>query len=229
MLDAAIAQHGPTHLVEQLRACVDNRLRERAIFLMSAIVRCTGVNDQIALARADAASVLVTAIAANPRDRLTVCASLGALDKCWPSEVANDEPTTRRIAQCCIDAIAGHADLHVHQAAVRLLKLHSLSNQNLVMAVEAIEALQRATRAFPADDTIQFWAAQGCVGYCSIEPDDVISTHGQSGFDRLRQASIAIAVAAPHPTELLIGDRPWNEVILSLYPRLRSQAQRAAQ
>ena len=231
MLDAAVAQHGPAGVVAQLRGCVDGARRERAIFLMSAMVRCTSLNDQIALSRADAASVLVEAIAANPRDQTAVRAALCALSKCWPSEEANDAQMARRVVQSCIDAITSHADLHVNQAAMRLLKCHALSNQNLAMAPQAMEALQRATRAFPADDTIHFYAAQAVVGFCSIEPDEVLSAHSQSGFDRLSQAAIAIAViaiAAPQPTELRIRGRPWAEVILTLFPRLRSQAQSAA-
>ena len=190
------------------------------------MVRCTDVNDQVALARADASSVIADALAANPGDRLTVCAGLGALDKCLsPDEHATDVQTTRRMVQTCMDAIGIHADLIVHQAAVRLLKRHALSNHNLLLAPQAIEAVQRATRTFPADDTIQFYAAQAVVGFCSIEPADVARTFGQSGVDLLSQAAIAVAMAAPQPSELLIRGRPWSEVILSLFPRLRSEAQ----
>ena len=231
LLDAAIEQHGPAGLVAELRVCVQRSQRARAVFVMSAMIRVTNINDQVALARAGAASAVADAIAGHPSDKLTVCAGLGALDKCWPSgEGAHDAQTTRRVVQTAIDAIRAHVDLIVHHAALRLLKVHALSAHNLVLSPQTIHAVQRATQAFPSDDTIQFYAAQAVAGFCSIEPADVIHAHGQSGFDLLSEAAIAIAVAAAsQPTELLIRDRPWTEVILSLYPRLRSQAQRAAQ
>ena len=226
LLDAAIAHHGPDGLVTELRVCVQLAQRERAIFVLSAMVRIADVNDKVALSRAGAAPIIIDALAARPRDELVVSAGLCALSRC--SEDESDAQTTRLVVQSAIDAIGRHANLMVHQAALRLLKRHALGNHNLMMAPEVIEAVLHATRAFPADDTVQFWAAQAAIGFCSIEPHQVVSTHGQSGFDRLSQAAIAIAVAAPRPVEFLIRGQPWTEVIFTLYPRLRSQTQAPA-
>ena len=227
-LDAAVEQHGPAGLVSELRICVQRAWRERTIFVLTAMGRCTDVNDQVGLARADASSVIADALAAYPHDRLIACAGLCALSRCWGGGTPpfdSDWVPTEAIVNAILDAAQHHkCDLLVQQAALRLIKVHVNSRHQLVQAPRTVETVACAMRAFPRDDTIQTWGAEAVCAINGIEPTDWVEAHGEASYTALRVTSIQLAMTAPRPSTVLVNGVAWQDKLLQLFPRMRSQA-----
>ena len=132
-------------------------------------------------------------------------------------------PTERLVTAVLTSMPRHHADRLTVSAGVRLLKMHALSSQRLVLAPQVLTAIAAAMRSYPHDDTVQHWSAEGVVALNQVEPADVIAAHGQASYDAMCLTSIHLALTALRPATLLISGTAWHDIILQQFPRLRSQ------
>ena len=65
-------------------------------------------------------------------------------------------------------------------------------------------------------------AARFCIELSAIEPDDLVQQVGQAGYESIRVSCIRMALALRF-THYLIHDKPWQEMVLSLSPRMRGK------
>jgi hypothetical protein len=214
-VDALVAQYSATDLVSQLRLATDRCQRERTALLCGALIR---IEDDAA--RVDGAEVVANAISKFPTDKIVVGVALGALSYSWPPPATS----TKRVLNIVMEAMARFkTQLLVMQAGVRILKLHSASNQQIVLAPSVMKTVYGAMQSFPHDDMINHWGAQVVSMLNGIEPEEVIRAHGNMNYTAMHVQSIALAITAHRPTTLVLNGTPWHDLILDLHPRLRSQ------
>ena len=87
-----------------------------------------------------------------------------------------------------------------------------------------LAGVARMMRSFREDETIQHYGAEALCALNGIEVRDVIAAHGAVNYATLYVTTIEMATLAPHPVTLMVSGRPWNALIMELYPQRRSQA-----
>lgn len=220
--DALLHTHGGGGLVMQLRVATQHRLRTRCIQLLSALVRIDNANDVLSAHTNRGAEAVIHALEAYPRDLMLTQSALCALAHIWPIE---PWVPTQRIVKAVLEAAARHkTDQLIAQATMRLLKLHAHSPSQLELAPQVLEAVARIARAFDQDETVAEYAAHTVVAMAGIEPAALTRAHGKATALSVTATIVQLAVNARTPPALVLGGRPWNDRVLSLYPRLRSAA-----
>ena len=71
---------------------------------------------------------------------------------------------------------------------------------------------------------MQHYGALVVVGLSALEPADVARAHGDLGCAAIAEASVRLALTTPRPATVRVGGSDWQEAVLALHPRLRSQA-----
>jgi hypothetical protein len=223
LFDALLQIHRGAGLILQLRVATEHRLRTRCVQLLSALIRIDNPNDVVAAHNNRGAEAVVDALEAYPRDAMVTQAALCALAHIWPIQAP--WIPTQRIVKAVVDAAARHkTDRLIAQATMRLLKLHTQSTSQLELAPQVIDTANRIAGAFPDDDTIAHYAAETVVALATVEPADMIRTHGQATCLTMSSTMVALATNARQPATLVLGGQPWSQRVLALFPRLRSEA-----
>ena len=228
-LDSLLAKHGAAGCVRELEQSARHGLRARTMLFLGALMRTDATEDHVAVATAGGAHAITNVMTTIfPGDLAVESLCLGALFRVWGGGVAPFDRVavpTAVIVQAILDVSARHkANLHIHQAALRLLKLHCQSSNMLILAPAVMSVVARAMRAFPSDDAINHYGAEAVSALNGVEPHDVTSVHGQSSYLGMCSLSIELAMRAARPTTLFVAGKPWHDQVMRLYPRLRSQA-----
>lgn len=185
------------------------------------------MRDHVTAHQARGAEACIGALGAFPDDAMVAQAVLCALFRCWGGGTAPfdaDWVPTASIVKAILDAAQRYKDdMLVQQAALRLMKLHTNSRLQIVQAPRTVETVAHAMRAFPQDNTIQTWGAESVCALNGIEPSDWVKAHGEASYMALRVTSIELAMTAPRPSTVLVNGTDWQDKVLQLFPRLRSQ------
>jgi hypothetical protein len=136
-----------------------------------------------------------------------------------------DAAGTAVAAECLVtlvlDETAHYQDvLLLQQAGLRVLRMHTASQQ-LLLAPSVLTVVGRAMDTHRSDDTTQHWGAETVCCLASIDPADLIRTHGQDQYAAMRRLFVQLAVNADRPATLLLDGTPWFDIVLQLYPRDR--------
>ena len=181
---------------------------------LAALIR-TQPADRTVLRSAHAADVVADSIAAFCGDVVIAQVALGALYHVWTPPVAAE-----RLVTPVLDEMARYQDvLLLQQAGLRVLRMHAASAQQLLLAPSVLTAVGRAMHAHRSDDTTQHWVAEIVCCLASIDPADLIRTHGQDQYAAMRRLFVQLAVNADRPATLLLDGTPWFDIVLQLYPR----------
>ena len=113
-------------------------------------------------------------------------------------------------------------DLVLIQGGVRLLKLHTSSQFRLVETPAVVETAAEAMKRWPADATVQHYAAAVISAINGVEPKDIKEAHGEMGYNSIAVTSVALATASP--PSLHIQGQSWQHLVLTCYPKLRLRA-----
>ena len=221
--DAMLRQYGTVGLIEQVKTSSEHQLEHRTALFLAAMVRIDTMQDHVAAHR----DVVADAVIRFPSSLPVARASLCALSRIWGGGLTpfNDTwvPTTK-IVSTILKAMAAQAnDLLTQQAGVRVLKMHTYSSFSLIKAPDVMDATANAMRNNPHDETIQHWGSELVCAINGMEPSDIVKAHGELGFQRIAVTSVELAVAMPRPPSLLVNGRPWQDVVLSVHPRLRQR------
>ena len=223
LFDALLHIHSGGGLISQLRVATQHLLRTRCVQLLSALIRIDNPSDVLAAHNNRGAEAVIDALQAYPRDAMVTQAALCALAHIWPIELPWEPMKT--ILDAVLQAAARHkTDRLIAQATMRLLKLHTQSPSGLVLAPQVLETTTRIVRAFQDDDTIAHYTAETVVALATVEPADMIRTHGKATYLTMSSTMVALATNAPQPATLILGGQPWFQRVLALFPRLRSAA-----
>ena len=226
-LDALLATRGPQGLCDDLRDATAHSLHDVAVMYLSAMMRIDALTDHVAAHQARSAEAIADALDCWPQSLHLNTIALGALFRVWgggvPPFEASWVPTERLVSAVLTSMQRHHTDRLTVSAGVRLLKMHALSSQRLVLAPQVLTAVAAAMRSYPQDDTVQHWSAEAIVALDQVEAADVIAAHGQASYDAMCLTSIQLALTALRPATLLVSGTAWHDMILQRFPRLRSQ------
>ena len=220
MAQAPLPLYDADGIVEQLRTATQRRDRTRVVELCASLI---GLNlaDNVAAHHAGAASALAEALEAWPNDALATQAALCALFHVWaggvlPFHDATAVPT-ERILQAIVDSLRRHpTELHIAQAATRLLKMHTASSNRLFMLPTVMEAIELAMQNWPADDSVQHWGAQTICHIHAIPQDTVVQIHGRDAYTTICTKTLALADGALRPATLFVRNKPWYDAIVDI-------------
>jgi hypothetical protein len=229
---AAALEHGPRGLVQQLILATEHALHHRAALCTAALATIDAPADRLAVHQAHGAVALINAVAAFPSSQVILHGALVALNKVWagglPPYDAPCVPTERIVASVLDVMVKWKGDLLVTQATLRLLSLHTRSATQLVKAPQVIAAIERAALGqFKTDDVVQSYVAECVVHLNCVEPQDVLTAHGQLGYASLCEMSVKLCYATPRPAALQLGGADWQVKVLATYPKLRERARAA--
>jgi hypothetical protein len=206
-------ENGAAIIVNQLRLATNSQTRNEAAVQLAALIQ-TKPTDRTALRSARAADVVADSISAFHGDVIIAQVGIGALWHVWIPPVP-----TERLITLVLDEMARHHDVMLlQQAGMRILRMHAASPQHLLLAPSVLTAVGRVMQA-RHDDTNQHWGAETVCCLASIDPAEIIRTHGTSKLAAMAQLFTELAINAPRPATLLVGGQPWYELILELYPQ----------
>ena len=220
-------QAGTVSLVQTLGVANQHRIPQLADTALRAMMHITTRADQLAAHNAGAAMVITECLHTFSTSLgVTRAALVAGLYRAWGGglEPFHDAwvPTAAVIKAIVAAMKRFPADLLVQQGGVRLLDCHARSRHRLVETPSAVEAVASAMRTFMHDGAIQHLGASAIASVNGIEPSDLKRAHAKAGCDAIHVTSIALAVSSP--PSLQIGGRPWQEVVMATYPRLRERA-----
>jgi hypothetical protein len=210
-------------IVSQLRAAIGNRNKLRTFAGLGELIQRSINGQNLAAYQAGAAPVIVSALEAWPTDANVQGIGLTALFHCWGGGVPpfHDTTLTPRAIGVVLDAMKLKV-LRVNQAALRLLRCHSVASAKLHALPLVAERVAEAILAHLDDETVQVWGAQTMLNLLGIDRKDVIQTHGHFGLAVLHEMVIKAAAATRQSNEVTIDGVPWSQVVLhSVFPKLR--------
>ena len=79
-----------------------------------------------------------------------------------------------------------------------------------------MEAIGLAMQNWPADDSVQHWAAQAICRIHTIPQDAIVQTHGRDAYTTICTKTLALADGALRPATLLLGNKPWFDAIVDI-------------
>ena len=212
-------------VVSQLRVAVATRDKPVVFSCLGALTRASLNNNQhLEAYQAGAAPVILDAMDGWPSDVNVLGVGINTLFHCWGGGLPpfDDTTLTSRAIEATLEAMKCK-DLRVDQAALRLLRCHSVSEAKLFALPAVATAVATAMVAHLEDETVQVWGAETMLQLLAIDQKEVIRYHGQYGLAVLHEQAIrAAATARRGDDEVMIGDEPWSQVVLhSIFPRLR--------
>ena len=138
------------------------------------------------------ADVVADCISAFHGDVIIAQVGLGALWHVWIPPVSTERLITLVLAQ-----MARHQDaLLLQQAGLRILRMHAASPQQLSLAPSVLTAVGRVMQAHH-DDTNQHFGAETVCCLASIDPAEIIHTHGTSKLTAMAQLFTEVAINIP--------------------------------
>lgn len=220
MGDALLLQRlGAAGVVASLRAAIETRQMVRAIQSCAAIIRIQDVADHVAVHHASGASTLVDALDAWPSDVTLNQACLCALFHAWGGGVTPfDDGTavpTERIVLAIVASVHRHpTELYTCQAACRLFKLFTASENKLVQLPGVINAVAVAMKNFPSDDAVQHWGAIIlCHVHLHTDKGAIVDAHGGHSYAAIVTKTLELAASAKRPTTVFVAGVAWHDSI----------------
>ena len=218
-------QSGPAGLVAQVDLATQHGLTQLAETALRAMTHIQSLADRRAAFQANGPMVIAQCLATFPNSLPIAHAALTAgLLRAWNGGVApfHGAPT-ERVVKVVVKAMQTFKTaLVLIQGGLRLLKLHTSSQYHLVETPAVVETAAAAMRRWPADMTVQHYAAAVISAINGVEPKDLKEAHGEMGYNSIAVTSVALAVSMP--PSLQIQGQPWQQLVLTCYPKLRLRA-----
>lgn len=218
-------QHGPAGLVRQVAQATMHGLPNRAESMLRAMLHIHSREDRLAALQARGPAVIAVCLKTFPKSLgIARAALIAGLAQCWNGGVA---PFFGARTKCVVKAILKamatfKTDLLVCKGGVRLLALHASSRTRMVEAPSVVEQTAVVMRRWPDDMIVQNFGARVIGAYNGVEPHQIKEVHGEVGYNSIAVTSVALAVST-RPS-LQIRGQPWQQLVLTCYPKLRQRA-----
>lgn len=217
-------RYGAAGLVEKVRTATRTRSPQHAEQFLRAMIRLETREDQRAAFDAGAPLVIAECLTTFPKELgIARAALVAALFRSWKGGIFpfRGAPTKEVVKAIGKAMLTFKQDLLVVQGGLRLLRLHTSSEYQLVETVACVEAAAMGMRMFPLDDSVQHFGAHVIASANGMEPGDLKRAHGEIGYNSIVCTSVAMAVNSP--PSLRIGDTSWQDLVLACHPRFRER------
>ena len=223
---ADFQQHGAVGLVQLVDQATQRMDAQHAERYLRAMIQMHSLGDRRAAFHANGPMVIAQCLATFPRSLgIARAALIAGLFKSWSGGVAPFHGArTKRVVKAVLKGMRTFSkyDLFVTQGGLRLLNLHTRSQYRLVETVAVVEQVAAAMRRWPNDFLVQDFGAHVIAAINGVEPREIKDAHGEVGYNTIATLSVALAVSSP--PSLQIQGQPWQQLVLTCYPKLRLRA-----